>query len=95
MPTDDFTLGGYRNLIETFRSNGYAFVDFHNVDPAKSHVILRHDIDFSIKKAVTLAALEAELGVTSTWFVLLRSDMYNTASASSVASLRGGWNRMA
>ena len=39
-----------------------------------------HDIDYSIEKAVELAALEAEENVKSTYFVLLSSEFYNLAA---------------
>ena len=43
-------------------------------------MISRHDIDYSIEKAVELAALEAEENVKSTYFVLLSSEFYNLAA---------------
>ena len=46
-------------------------------------MILRHDIDNSLPQALRLAEIEAEEGVKSTWFVLLRTDFYNPASAAS------------
>lgn len=41
---------------------------------------MRHDIDYSIEKAVELAVLEAEENVKSTYFVLLSSEFYNLAA---------------
>ena len=46
-------------------------------------MILRHDIDYSLEQAVKLARIEKDLGVRSTYFVLLSSDFYNPASSSS------------
>ena len=51
-------------------------------------MILRHDIDNSIEKAVTLAEIEAKLGVNSTFFVLTTSDFYNPASKKNLEGLR-------
>lgn len=51
-------------------------------------MILRHDIDNSLSQALRLAEIEAEEGVKSTWFVLLRTDFYNPASAASQKTLR-------
>ena len=45
--------------------------------------ILRHDIDNDIEKALVLATVEQELGVKSTYFVLVTSDFYNVFSAKS------------
>ena len=41
---------------------------------------MRHDIDYSIEKAVELEVLEAEENVKSTYFVLLSSEFYNLAA---------------
>ena len=37
----------------------------------------RHDIDFSPQRALALARIEAELGLTATYYVLLGSAFYN------------------
>jgi hypothetical protein len=41
---------------------------------------LRHDVDFSLAMAVELARINADLGVTATFFILLRGHAYNPAS---------------
>lgn len=46
--------------------------------------ILRHDIDFSLDKALEIARLEKNLNVKSTYFVLLTSDFYNVFSKKTV-----------
>jgi hypothetical protein len=51
-------------------------------------VILRHDIDNSVEKAVKFAEIEAKLGVTSTYFVLMTSDFYNPSSRINLEGLR-------
>ena len=50
-------------------------------------VILRHDIDYSLDKAVALAELERELGVSSTYFVLLTSEFYNLLSKDNLSKI--------
>ena len=40
-------------------------------------VILRHDIDCSLKAALKMAKIEDDLDVTSTYFILLTSEFYN------------------
>ena len=78
-----FTYDGYRQLIDLLKKKGYDFVGYENYQPYPRCVILRHDIDNSIEKAIRLAELEFELGVHSTYFLLLTSDFYNVASARS------------
>lgn len=83
-----FTYRGYRELLSLLRAGGYAFRGYQNYKDAPRCVILRHDIDNSFSQAVRLAELEAEEGVRSTYFVLLRTDFYNPASRSGEAALR-------
>ena len=83
-----FTYRGYRGLLQLLRENKYTFTNYHEYEAHQRCVILRHDIDNSISQAVRLAEVEAEAGVRSTWFLLLRTDFYNPASASSLKGLR-------
>lgn len=84
----EFTYQAYRGLLTLLKEQGYAFTDYHAYEQHTRCVILRHDIDNSLPQALRLAELEAEEGVHSTWFVLLTSDFYNPASASSLSALR-------
>ena len=76
----EFTYTAYRELLDFLRQGGYAFTDYHDYQSYPRCVILRHDIDNSLPQALRLAEIEA---VKSTWFVLLRTDFYNPASAAS------------
>ncbi len=78
----DFTWENYRLLIDTFLQNGYQTRLFHQLESDKSHLVLRHDVDFSMKLAVDVAKLEADMGIQSHYFVLLRSEFYNICSPS-------------
>lgn len=79
----NFTYRDYSALIALLREQGYAFSTYVSYPSRGRCVILRHDIDFSLEQAAKLARLENELGVRSTYFVLLSSDFYNPASSSS------------
>jgi hypothetical protein len=72
---EDFTEASYREIVETARAR-YAFEPF-GTDASGPHVLWRHDVDYSVHRAVVLARLEAELGVRATYFVTLHSDLYN------------------
>lgn len=76
----DFTYAAYKGLIALLREKNYAVCDYHDHTQHPRCVILRHDIDNSLSQAVRLAELEAENGVKSTYFALLRTDFYNVAS---------------
>lgn len=67
----------YDYLIKQFKDAGYKFKKFEkNISPSKT-LILRHDIDFDIKRAYQIAQLEYDLNIQSTFFFLLRSKSYN------------------
>jgi hypothetical protein len=77
----DFSLDGYEALIRELRGRGYEPRGFLDAEPAERHLILRHDIDLSIDVALTLAEREQAIGVRSTYFVLMRSELYNPLSS--------------
>ena len=77
-----FTYDFYSALLEKLRSSGYRLTSFrHQEDRAPNQAIIRHDVDISPEKAVEMAELETRIGVSSTYFFMLSSDMYNIMSA--------------
>lgn len=83
-----FTIVGYRLTISGILDRGYRLASFHDVDLTQPHLVLRHDIDQTIASARVLADVESAEGWTSTWFVLMRSEMYNPFSRQAAADLR-------
>ncbi|WP_417820426.1 hypothetical protein [Terasakiella sp.] len=82
--TIDFSLNGYRQLLETLLQDGFEFIAFDKtaikqsrkrVD--KKYCLLRHDIDADLSAALKLAEVEEDLGVQATYFLMLRSPVYN------------------
>lgn len=71
-----FTFEWYGDLIETLATEGYAFANFDD-DLSDGSVLLRHDVDWSPRKAVRLAEIEADHGATATYFFLVSSPFYN------------------
>lgn len=84
----EFTYAAYRKFLSLLREQGYVFQDYHNYEDTPRCVILRHDIDNSLEQAVKLADFEAQEGVRSTWFVLLRTEFYNVASKAGQEALQ-------
>jgi hypothetical protein len=72
-----FSERGYRALIRSLRNLGYEDVFISQVDPEKSHVFLRHDVDLCPQRAADMARVEQEEGVRSTYYVLLNTQFYN------------------
>lgn len=80
----DFCYTAYRNIIQQFRAKNYefrAFNDPRNSDCEARFVLLRHDIDFCLHKALAMAKVEQQLGVKATYFFMLSSPFYNLFSA--------------
>lgn len=84
-----FTYDAYRNLLQTMSDHGYEYAGYENWNEKRRCVILRHDIDNDIEKALALAKIEKQEGVKSTYFVLVTSDFYNVYSSRSVKLLQG------
>ena len=76
----------YIKLIKGLLKNGYEFSSFEdygiNLAKNKQFVLMRHDIDMSVEMALKIAKIEYELGVTSTYFFMIRNDFYNIFSKS-------------
>lgn len=73
----EFTYDAYRKLLLTFKNNGYQDIFYQEADMTKKQVILRHDIDNSIEDALKIAEIEKEVGMKSTYFVLIGTEFYN------------------
>ncbi len=82
----EFSLEGYRKLLSAFKDTGYSFCGFDEIDShlAEGHpfVVLRHDMDISLRPALEIARIEYEQGIQATYFILLRSPFYNILSRS-------------
>ncbi len=83
----EFSLEGYSQLLSAFKDRGYSFCGFEEIDSRlaeeRPFVVIRHDIDMSLRPALEIARIEYEQGVQATYFVLLRSPFYNVLSRSS------------
>ena len=80
----EFTYSFYSQLINSIRENDYQVCSYHNYEQFNKPCILRHDVDNSLEKALEFAKLESELGVVSTYFILLSTDFYNISSRRSL-----------
>lgn len=83
-----FSYDGYRSLLNALVEEGYEFCGYDDWGNVEKPVILRHDIDYSLTRALPIAELEVSQGVRSTFFVLVRGDFYNVFSKDSEHVLR-------
>jgi|APTNR8051073442_1049403.scaffolds.fasta_scaffold04964_7 hypothetical protein len=84
---EDFTEQHYRQLLRTAKA-AYRFVTYDAIPWGTRFILWRHDLDFSINRAAALASIEAEEGVTATYFVNPRSEYYNPFEPGQVRLLR-------
>lgn len=72
--TCNFSTGHYIQTLKNYQKT-HDFCFFNN--SADNDVILRHDVDFSLEDALRIAKIENSLGINSTFFILLHSELYN------------------
>jgi hypothetical protein len=76
-------LADYGDLLDAVEAGGYRYSWFGEA-PERGSLFLRHDVDLTLDAAVRMAELEAERGVTATYFLMTESNFYNLASAEGV-----------
>ena len=84
-----FSYTEYRNII-TLVKNSLPIMDFSEVnEEVNTFCVLRHDIEFSIDRALTMARIENDdLGVHSTYTVQLRNNTYNALSQKNIEAIQ-------
>lgn len=76
--TELFTLDIYAALLKTALDKGVQFDTYDQLKAeGSSSCLLRHDMDISMHSALEMAIVEHQLGVRSTYFLMLRSPCYN------------------
>lgn len=74
----NFTLDTYTKLLKYFQqTHNYTLFKEYSQSVDQHTMLLRHDIDYSLKHAYEVAKLEAKLGIKSTYFLLFSSPFYN------------------
>lgn len=73
----DFTYDAYIKFLKLLKQR-YGIIPFREVPKEDdSFLILRHDVDASLEAALRMARIENNLGIRSTYFVLLSNKFYN------------------
>ena len=82
----------YGSILTTATELGYSYVTFAEFcadeSARKGSILLRHDVDYSLELALELARLNAAHGALGTFFVQLRSPVYNLLEDRNLACLR-------
>lgn len=78
----EFTLKHYQDIFKKMKESNYTFIDYQDYENFKGkYVILRHDIDLSLEKALEMAKIESLEGISGTYFFMLTSEFYNLLSS--------------
>lgn len=84
----------YVEFLQKSQARGFSFVRFQDFLPGQPanpsrFILLRHDIDFAPRYSLEMAELEHELGVASTYFVLVDGHFYNPLQKDVIDQIRG------
>jgi len=82
-----FTFRDYEQILKEL-ARKYAIVPFRDYRKSSGpRLILRHDIEAFVEPALQMAKVEQKLGISSTYFVLLSSRLYNPSEKTSFETL--------
>jgi hypothetical protein len=76
----NFTFLHYENTLKLALDKGYNFLkceQYKHIPKIDKLIIMRHDVDFSLKNALKFAQIENNLGIQSTYFIRLHAKQYN------------------
>jgi len=76
---DDFTLINYQRLMCLAIEKGYLFSDYSTGNLSVTReIVWRHDVEFSVHRALKMAKIEYDLGLKAHYYIQLHSEFYNT-----------------
>lgn len=88
----DFTYGYFRRILQAAKSNFELFLLFEAPqilnEIGKPKLILRHDVDVDLNRALRMAEIEKEFDISATYMVMVNSPLYRVEQSSSKAILR-------
>jgi len=78
--SSDFSYGYFKRILQAIKSN----FELHLISEApqilnkigQPKLILRHDVDVSLKRALRMAEIENEFGICTTYMVMINSPLY-------------------
>ena len=85
----DFTLKIYNKLLETISSSGYSvqtFEEFIN-NPNDKIIVLRHDVDKLPKNSLIFAKIQAELGISGSYYFRAVPESWDEQIINEIANL--------
>lgn len=86
-----FLFTHYAQTLQEAKEKGYRLISFKDYDDCSQKeklIILRHDCDLDIVKALRFAEMESALGARATYFVRLHANEYNAFGFRSLYCLK-------
>jgi len=83
----DNSYSEYRKILKRLRETG-RLCSFEEAQSRDSFIVLRHDIEFSIPKALQMALIERRSGVKSVYYVQTGNRAYNPFASENLVLLR-------
>lgn len=77
MKKKSFTYEEYREILNLY---SHRIKSFNEAKGLSQFVILRHDVEFSVTRALKMAKIEESIGIKSTYFFQVLSSAYNPFS---------------
>ena len=78
----------YEAMLKTLLHKNFNFIKFSQIDDKRlNKILLRHDVDNDVIAARVMAKTEQSLGITSTYFFMTRSPVYNVFSRHNHAAI--------
>ena len=72
-----FKLSHYKEILELALKNRFAIRSFRDYSGEEKAIILRHDVDFRLDRALEMAKIEISMCIQATYFIRLHSPTYN------------------
>jgi len=74
----NFTFKHYSKTLENALFKGYKITPlFEHTQNFDKHILLRHDVDFTLENAKRMAEIESDLEINSTYFIRLHAKNYH------------------
>ncbi len=83
---EDFTEYNFRKLIKI--ATNVNMITTYEKAARHCGIVFRHDVDYSLNRAVAISIIEKEEGIPSYYFVHLHSDFYNALDHASLSNLK-------
>ena len=85
----DFSIEHYQECIQSALGLGYKrgpICDYEKL--GDKYILLRHDVDFNMDFAYEMAMIDADMDVSSTFYILLQSTTYNALSPNNIELIK-------